>query len=275
MKNAIQPNQGENMLVARPYLSVVIPAYNEERRLSVTLGSMWRALRRRFPSFEMIVVNDGSIDGTAAIVESFSHDHLHVRMISYAVNRGKGYAVRQGVLASRGKYVLFCDADQSTPLREVRKLLRALEHAEIAIGSRAIRESMIIEKQPVYRMLMGKTFNKIVQVLALPGVWDSQCGFKIFKRAAAKELFGSSRIEGFSFDVEILFLARKRGFVYREVGVKWVNSLESKVNPIIHSLQMLKDLISMRCNYFCNKYAPYTIKSEYLEKVIIQTVSDE
>jgi dolichyl-phosphate beta-glucosyltransferase len=125
-------------------------------------------------------------------------------------------------------------------------LLRALEHAEIAIGSRAIRESMIIEKQPVYRMLMGKTFNKIVQLLAVPGFTDTQCGFKCFHGDIARELFACCRINGFSFDVEMLYVARCRGLKVMEIGVLWRNSPESKVDPVWHSLQMLRDLVRIR-----------------------------
>lgn len=258
-------------------ISVVVPAYNEEKRIANSLPVIWEALASRFARFEILVVDDGSSDRTAEKVMDFADaGQSEVRVIRYETNRGKGYAVRTGMLAAQGDIIVFSDADLSTPMDELDKLKSVLDQGcDIAFGSRALVDSKIELRQPFYRLLMGKTFNKIVQVLALPGVWDSQCGFKMFKRAAAKELFGSSRIEGFSFDVEILFLARKRGFVCREVGVKWVNSLESKVNPIIHSLQMLKDLISMRCNYFCNKYAPYTIKPDYLEKVIIQTVLDE
>lgn len=258
-------------------ISVVVPAYNEEKRIAVSLPVIWNALAARFSRFEILVVDDGSSDSTSEKVMEFGDSgHPEVRVIRYGTNRGKGYAVRTGMLAAQGEIVLFSDADLSTPIEELDKLKKVLDEGyDLAIGSRALVDSTIELRQPFYRVLMGKTFNKIVQMLALPGVWDSQCGFKMFKRAAAKRLFCSSRIDGFSFDVEILFLARKMGFVYREVGVKWVNSLESKVNPIFHSFQMLKDLISIRWNYFCGKFASNKIKQDYLEKVIIQPALDE
>lgn len=230
----------------RPFITVVIPAFNEVKRLAVTLGPMWRSLRRRFADFEMIVVDDGSTDGTAEVVRTFSIEHQNVRLISYPINRGKGYAVRQGVLSSSGQYVLFSDADQSTPMREVRKLLRALESCDIAIGSRAIRESRIAQYQPIYRVVMGKTFNKFVQLMTVPGVKDTQCGFKCFFGDEARELFSRCRIDGFSFDVEVLYLARRKGLRIAEVGVYWRNSPESKVHPVWHSLQMLRDLLRIR-----------------------------
>lgn len=198
----------------------------------------------------MIVVNDGSADGTAVVVEDFLRDHPEVRLISYPLNRGKGYAVRQGVLASRGQYVLFSDADQSTPMREVRKLLKALEQCDIAIGSRAIRESLIAQYQPFYRVLMGKTFNKFVQLMTVPGIKDTQCGFKCFHGNVARDLFARCRIDGFSFDVEVLYLARRKGLKTKEVGVYWRNSPESRVHPVWHSLQMLRDLFRIRLTHF-------------------------
>ncbi|WP_225073362.1 dolichyl-phosphate beta-glucosyltransferase [Desulfuromonas sp. CSMB_57] len=237
-------------------ISVVVPAYNEEKRIAVSLPVIWNALAARFSRFEILVVDDGSSDRTSEKVMEFGDSgHPEVRVIRYGANRGKGYAVRTGMLAAQGEIVLFSDADLSTPMEELDKLKKVLDEGyDLAIGSRALKESQIELRQPFYRVLMGKTFNKIVQLMALPGVWDSQCGFKIFKRAAAKELFGSSRIDGFSFDVEILFLARKRGMVFREVPVRWINSPESKVNPIGHSLQMIKEIFVIRWLYIFEKY---------------------
>lgn len=244
-------------MVAPPLeLTVVIPAFNEEARLERTLESTWRALRRRIECFEMIVVDDGSTDRTADLVRTFSEQHPNVRLISYPVNRGKGHAVRCGVLASRGQYVLFSDADQSTPMREVRKLLKALENNDIAIGSRAISSAKIMKYQPFYRVLMGKTFNKAVQLLAVPGIKDTQCGFKCFRGAVARQLFSCCRIDGFSFDVEMLHVARRKGLSIAEVGVLWKNSPESKVDPVRHSLQMFRDLLRIRLNTLLGYYSP-------------------
>ncbi len=240
----------------KPELSVVIPAYNEESRLGQTLAPMWRALNRRFSSFEMIVVDDGSSDDTAGVVERFAAGHPQVRLLRCAVNRGKGHAVRRGVLASRGCYVLFCDADQSTPMREVRKLLKGLEAHDVAIGSRAIRQARIVECQPFYRVLMGKVFNKIVQLAAVPGILDTQCGFKCFRGDRGRDLFSRCRIDGFSFDVELLFVARSLQLSVVEIGVLWKNNPESKVHPVRHSLQMLRDLVRIRCYGLLGHYPP-------------------
>jgi len=237
-------------------MSVVVPAYNEEKRISLSLPLIYSSLTRRFSRFEIIVVDDGSSDRTAEKVLEFSqHGHPEVRVIRYVTNRGKGYAVRTGMLAAQGDIILFSDADLSTPMEALDKVKRVLDQGyDLAIGSRALKDSKIELRQPFYRVLMGKTFNKIVQVMALPGVWDSQCGFKMFKRSAAKELFGSSRIDGFSFDVEVLFLARKRGIVFCEVPLSFINSHGRMINPILHLFQMVKDIFLIRLNFFLEKY---------------------
>lgn len=236
-------------------ISVVVPAYNEEKRLETTLPHLYKSLKRRFFDFEIIVVDDGSVDGTADVVSRFAAKHAGVRLIRYEKNRGKGFAVRTGVLAGQGNYVLFCDADLSTPMREVRKLLGALaEGCDIAIGSRAIRGSRILKYQPFYRVLLGKTFNKFVQLFALPGIFDTQCGFKCFRRQVARDIFSRCRIDGFSFDVEVLYVARKTGFRVREVGVLWRNDPRSTVHPIRHSLQMLKELFAIRLYGLLGRY---------------------
>jgi len=228
-------------------LSVVVPAFNEEGRLGKTLPHLWNGLKRRFSTFEIIVVDDGSRDSTASIVTRFAETHPEVRLISYGNNRGKGYAVRTGMLAARGRHILFSDADLSTPFREVAKLLTKMaEGFDVAIGSRARRESRIIEYQPAYRVLMGKTFNKVVRLLAVRGISDTQCGFKCFTRQAAREIFSDARIDGFSFDVEALYIAGFKGLRVAEVGVLWRNDPQSKVHPVKHSLQMLRDLILIR-----------------------------
>ena len=228
-------------------ISVVIPAYNEELRLESTLQHLWRSLKRRFSTFEIIVIDDGSTDQTVRVVTRFSEKHSEVKLIHYEVNHGKGYAVKKGVMRAKYDYVLFCDADLSTPVREVNKLLMALSDGhDVAIGSRAIRGSKILEYQPFYRVLMGKTFNKIVQLFAVSGISDTQCGFKCFRRTVAREIFSQCRINGFSFDVEVLYVARKAGFKVKEVGVLWRNDLRSSVEPFRHSLQMLKDIFVIR-----------------------------
>lgn len=242
---------------SRLQMSVVVPAFNEETRLKVSLPHLWRSLKRRFTDFEIIVVDDGSSDRTAEIVSSFSAGHGGVRLIRHDVNRGKGYAVRTGMLAALGDHVLFSDADLSTPAKEVGKLLDAIAGGcDIAIGSRARRESLILRRQPIYREFMGKTFNRIVRLLAVGGIRDTQCGFKCFTRQAAREIFSMGRVNGFSFDVEALYIARRKGFKVREVGVLWRNHPQSKVHPVKHSLQMLKELVLIRYYVAAGYYGP-------------------
>lgn len=250
---------------------MVVPAYNEEIRLKSTLPHLWRSLNRRFATFEVIVVDDGSSDDTVQVVSRFADDYHNIRLVSYPQNRGKGFAVKTGVLASSGQYILFSDADLSTPIREVRKLLQALQEGyDIAIGSRACRAAKILKRQPLYRVCMGKTYNKFVQLLTFSGISDTQCGFKCFKRSAALEIFGSCRIDGFSFDVEALFVAQRQGLRIKEIGVLWQNSPLSKVHPVIHSLQMLRDLFGIRfyslLGYYGQKSCAPGLQLDYPDK---------
>jgi len=237
-------------------LTVVIPAYNEEMRLPKTLPLVISFLDENFTSYEVIVVDDGSSDSTSEVVQKIFGDNPHLVLISYNINQGKGYAVRKGVLAARGKYVLISDADLSTPIEEVWKLLAPLRSGtcDVAIGSRALRDSKIVKYQPIYRMLMGKIFNKFVCLLAVRGIVDTQCGFKCFNSKWGREIFSRSRISGFGFDVEALFVARRLGLAVQEIGVSWCNDPLSKVHPIYHSLQMLRDLMRVRWYGFIGSY---------------------
>lgn len=227
-------------------LSIVIPAYNEEKRLPATLGRITDYLEIHFPNHEIIVVDDGSTDGTAAVVEAAIEHDKAIRLIRYMPNLGKGHAVKTGVLAARGSRVLVSDADLSTPIEEVEKLLPALADSAVAIGSRARRDARILAYQPWYRMALGKNFNRIVRLLAVRGISDTQCGFKCWRGDAAREVFSRTRISGFAFDVESLYIARKLGLEIREIGVDWRNDPESKVHPVFHSLQMFRELLTIR-----------------------------
>lgn len=228
-------------------LSVIVPAYNEQDRLKHSLPKLLREVERRFLDYEIIVVDDGSTDDTSRTVKDFISKNNKVRLISYRHNMGKGHAVRTGVLAAKKDYVLYCDADLSTPFREIRKLIKALDNgSDIAIGSRARKDTRILKRQPIYRVLMGKTFNKIVKILAVSGINDTQCGFKCFKAPIALDIFRDCFIDGFSFDVEVLYIAKKRGFSVKEIGVLWTNDSQSRVHPLFHSFQMFKDLIIIR-----------------------------
>jgi dolichyl-phosphate beta-glucosyltransferase len=198
--------------------------------------------------YEIIVVDDGSSDGTGRIVDRIAKDVRNARLVRYETNRGKGHALRTGVLVTKGDFVLVMDADLSTPMDELRKLMPYLSEGgfDIAIGSRALALSDIIKKQPWWRRGMGKTFNRIVKALVIGGFSDTQCGFKLFKGEIARGLFREAKIDRFAYDVEILALAKKNGYGIKEVPIRWINSPESRVDPVKDSLQMLADLIRIR-----------------------------
>lgn len=226
-------------------LSVVIPAYNEARRLGPTLDRVVAYLEGRGLSHEVLVVDDGSVDGTAALVEG--HPGAGVRLVRQPENRGKGAALRRGVAESRGRRVLLCDADLSTPIEELPALERPLDAgARVAIGSRGLADSDVRRHQPVYRELMGKTFNRFIRLLGVRGLRDTQCGFKLLEGEVARSLFPEVRTEGFAFDVELLWLARRRGHRVEEVGVAWIDSPDSRVHALFDSAAMLRDVVLMR-----------------------------
>jgi dolichyl-phosphate beta-glucosyltransferase len=194
--------------------------------------------------YEIIVVDDGSSDDTVAIAKAFGGN---VSVLSQSSNMGKGAAVRRGMLTATGDIRIFTDADFSTPIYEIEKILPKIEAgADICIGSRALDPSMIKEHQPFYREFMGKTFNQFVQVLFFKGISDTQCGFKGFTRAAAEKIFLKAKINGFSFDVELLYLASKAGLRVEQVSVEWYNDARSKVNPVKDSLMMLIELFRIK-----------------------------
>lgn len=240
----------------RVEVSLVIPAYNEEQRLSATLDKIIDYLRAHQDGFEVIVVDDGSSDATSSIVREYMERYPQVSLLSNDKNTGKGFSVKKGVLASRGEYILFSDADLSTPIEEAEKLLRSLKDScDVAFASRAMPDSQIIRREAWYRDAMGKIFGLLVRNIALPGVRDSQCGFKGFRREVIPALFNLQKLKGFAFDVEILFIARKLGLAMKEVAVRWIDSPKSKVNPMIDSCKMLGELCALRWNDFCGRYS--------------------
>ena len=230
-----------------PELSVVIPAYNEESRLPATLDRVQEFLASRGRSYELVLVDDGSSDGTLAVMNAAAEGRGEVRVVALGANRGKGRAVAAGVAASSGALVLFSDADLSTPIEELAKLEAALAAGvDVAVASRALKASEIVIPQPGTRVLMGKIFNLLVQGSWLvPGIWDTQCGFKLFRGAPGRELFGALQIDGFAFDVEVLHRARRRGLRIAEVPVRWSHSAPTKVRWQ-HPLQMFRDLLRIR-----------------------------
>jgi dolichyl-phosphate beta-glucosyltransferase len=228
-------------------LSVVIPCYNEQDRLPASVEAIKSYMAAHGIDFELILADDGSSDGTPDVIARAMQDAPHVHSVRLAQNRGKGRALAEGVAASMGDRVLVTDADLSTPIDELPKLEAQLDAgAGVAIGSRAVGSSHIVIHQPVYRVLMGKTFNLIVQALLLPGLWDTQCGFKLFRGDLARAVFAQLRTDGFGYDPEALYLAKRRGERIAEVGVVWRHSAPTKVAAVRHSLDMFRDVVKTR-----------------------------
>jgi dolichyl-phosphate beta-glucosyltransferase len=234
----------------RPYLSLVVPAYNEQNRIRDTLSKIAQYLNTTDWSYEIIAVDDGSTDNTYNLMVEAANELDNLRIVSYHPNRGKGYAVRQGVLASRGSYVAFSDADLSTPIDELSKLFAAIEKGyDIAIGSRTVKGAEIMVHQPLYRELGGKALNVIIRLLAVPGIRDTQCGFKLFTGEAARRIFELCFINGWSFDVEVLYIARRLGYRIAEIPVRWSHAEDSKIKPFRAGLQLLWDIVRIRTKH--------------------------
>ena len=230
-----------------PALSVVIPCYNEEQRLPHTLEQVERYLDGRHVSYELILVDDGSVDGTRQVMDAAAKRNRSVRVEVLPHNRGKGRALAVGVVSAAGGQVLLTDADLSTPIEELDKLQAALsDGAGVAIASRALRGSRVEVSQPLYRVVMGKVFNLIVQAVLLPGIWDTQCGFKLFRSDVAHRVFASLVTDGFGFDPEVLYRARRQGVKIVEVPVVWRNSSPTKVSALRSSLDMLRHVVWIR-----------------------------
>ena len=230
-----------------PALSVVIPCYNEEQRLPRTIEQVERFLDGRHASYELILVDDGSADGTRDVMNAAADRNRFVRIEALPRNRGKGRALALGVQAAKGREILLSDADLSTPIEELDKLQAALSNgAGVAIGSRALRGSRVEVSQPLYRVVMGKGFNLIVQAVLLPGIWDTQCGFKLFRADVAHRVFSGLVTDGFGFDPEVLYRARRQGVKIAEVPVVWRNSAPTKVSAVRSSLDMLKHVFRIR-----------------------------
>jgi dolichyl-phosphate beta-glucosyltransferase len=240
-----------------PSLSIVIPAYNEEARLAPTLEAVVGFLRARdFEQAEVIVVDDGSRDGTAALVERFAHDHPQVRLLRNPGNRGKGYTVRHGMLEAKSDWVLYTDADLSSPVEEFDKLAAAAQKAgaRVAIGSRALDRSLVGVHQSAFRELSGRAFNVIMRAITGLPFHDTQCGFKLFERSAACEIFSRQTLDGFSFDVEDLVIAKSLGLKAIEVPVVWNNVEGTKVG-MLTGVQSFADLAGIRWRALSGRYS--------------------
>ena len=235
-------------------LSIVIPVYNEEKRMHVSLSKVVDYVKKNGISdnSEIIVVNDGSLDNTVSVINQFKEDYNFIKLVDYKDNKGKGYAVKKGVLSAKGDYILFMDADLSTPLEEINKVIQFLDMSyDLSIGSRGLKDSKIIIRQPIYRRAMGKIFNLTVRLLLIKKIRDTQCGFKCFKKEIAREIFNQTKISGFCFDVEVLYIAQRKGYRIKEIPVKWYDFPDSKVGIFKDSLKMLIEIFKIK---FINKY---------------------
>jgi len=233
-----------------PHLSIVIPAYNEQKRLHDSLVRIADYLSRQPYTYEVIVSDDGSTDTTLNLVESFASDHPWLRPIHHPDNHGKGAAVRRGVLEASGDYILMCDADLATPIEELDGFWRYMETgADIVIASRPLKESHLVRHQPLHREMAGRLFNLAVRIVAVPGIHDTQCGFKLFRREVAHRLFSISVREGWDFDIEILYLAQRLGYRVVEAPVHWYHREGSKVSMLRDGLRMLVGLARIRIRH--------------------------
>jgi dolichyl-phosphate beta-glucosyltransferase len=235
-------------------LSIVIPAYKEEKRLHKIFEAIDEYRAKKDFLVEVIIVVDGSPDKTAEIAHIYADKNADALVIDRPENRGKGYSVKEGMLRAHGEYILFADADNSTPIKQVDKLLKFVPEYKVVIGSRYCEGGELAKPQPFYRILGSRGLNLIIQLLADKGIKDTQCGFKMFENKAAKEIFSRQTFERFSFDIEVLAIARKLGYKTKEVGIIWYDDPHSTVDPIKDGLRMLADAWKTRQNIISGKY---------------------
>jgi dolichyl-phosphate beta-glucosyltransferase len=229
-----------------PYLSIVIPAHNEENRLPLTVETIFRFLEKQNYPSEVIVVENGSNDLTLEIAQKFTRTFPTLSVL-HEDQPGKGRAIRRGVIEARGAYRFLADADLSMPVEEINRFLPPASSCDIAIASREVAGSNRFN-EPTYRHLAGRVYNLLIRTLVLPGLQDTQCGFKCFRAAVAEDVFRFQTLNGWSFDVELLFIARQRGYTIAEIGIPWYYNPGSKVNVFRDSWQMFTDLITIRQN---------------------------
>jgi len=235
--------------------SIIIPAYNESARIAPSLDCVLRFVEQRNWRAEIIVINDGSRDDTAQLVRNYALHHPSVRLVENPGNQGKGYSVRNGVLHAQGEVILFTDADLSSPIEEATKLFASLERGhDVAIGSRWLRTDLQTARQPLYRQILGRAFNLALKIILGLSFKDTQCGFKAFTRASAKDIFNRQVIRRWGFDPEILFLAKHLGYKVEEVPVAWAHDNRSKINPVTDGISMLIEMLRIRWNSISGKY---------------------
>jgi len=241
----------------KPFLSVIIPAKNEAKRLPLTLVDIDRHLKQAEYSSEVIVISDGSTDATVEIVTRFSHLMKNLRLIANEKNRGKGFVVRQAMLEARGQYRLFMDADNSTSVDQFEKMLPYFKEGyDVVIGSRAVKGAKLEPPQPWYRQILGKGGNLIIQLLVAHGIHDTQCGFKCFSEEAAQKIFSVMKIDRWGFDVEAIVLARLFGYKIKEMPVRWVNDTRSTVGLNAY-FSTLWDVVRIRIWLWTGKYTAH------------------
>ena len=235
------------------HLSIIIPVHNEEKRLPETLLAIDAFIRAQPYAVEVLVVENGSVDGTAQVVRAYGAEHKHVRLLQEP-SRGKGLAVRRGMLTAQGEFRFMCDADLSMPIEQVARFLPPqLTDFDVAIGSREVDGAERFH-EPAFTHIRGRVFSNLVKLFALPDFEDTQCGFKCFRAQAALDLFSTQRLDGMSFDVEVLYIARKLGYRIVEVPVDWYFHRETRVRMLRDSLGMISDILALRRNWRDGKY---------------------
>jgi dolichyl-phosphate beta-glucosyltransferase len=260
------------MPMKSPAYSLVIPAYNESLRIAATLQRVLGFFLQERWDAEVLVVNDGSGDNTAEIVRGYAAGDQRVRLIENPGNRGKGYSVRHGMMQAAGELMLFSDADLSSPIEEAAKLVKAIrDGAEVAIGSRWMNPKLMTERQSTTRQLLGRIYNVLPRTVLGLNFKDTQCGLKAFTRRAAMEIFSRQRIEGWGFDAELLFLARRLGFKTVEVPVAWAHDERSKINPLKDGIRMAGEIALIRWNGATGKYSqPVPLGEEKAAKAPVE-----
>ena len=236
-----------------PLLSVIIPAFNEAGRIIPTLDKIAAYLEQQVFSWEVLVVDDGSVDGTSNLITGWAKDRNNVRLLTRE-HFGKGWAVKAGMLEAEGRYRFMCDADLAMPIQGVDAFLQRMESgADIVIGSREAEGAKRFD-EPGYRHVMGRVFNRVVRLMAVRGIEDTQCGFKCFRANVASDLFRRQRIRGMGFDAEILYLARKKGYAIEEMPIDWYFQTVSKVRPVADTIDMFKDTVLIRLRDVLGRY---------------------
>jgi len=239
----------EKKAAIQPELSIIIPAYNEASVIGETLAEVSEYLEGRGLDYEIILVSDGSTDNTEKIAMSARAKNSRIQVLTNESNMGKGFSVKRGCLAARGKVIAFTDSDLSYPISEVEKPLKMIQSkaADVAIGSRTVIGARIVVHTSALRKVMSMVFNLFVRLIAIKGIGDTQCGFKAFSHTAVKDIFSLQTMRGFSFDVELIYIAKKLGFRVREFPIIWAKSAESSsVNPVSDSFTMFLDIIKIR-----------------------------